>query len=102
MEELRHDEKTYDYLISCEGGMFNYFGPWLNGQLIIVENREGRRGWGLSQSNQFSRENAERAITTSIAEVYDNVFDGKGGVRKITKGYFIRSDLIRDATIMAL
>ena len=102
LEELKHDKKEYDYLISCEGGMFNYFGPWFNGQLIVVENRKGRRGWGLSQSNQFSRENAERAIATSVAKVYDDVFDGKGGVREITKGCFTRSDLVRDATIMAL
>ena len=91
-----------DYFVSCEGGLINQYGCWFNVQVIMVEGKDGKNGVALSQGFQVPPEYGDEVINTSIAKVLDRIFDGKGGVRKLTRDQFTREDLIEDGTIMAL
>ena len=103
LKELKKlGEDNWDYLVSCEGGLIDMYGNWVNMQVVIVEAKNGMTGFGCSQGFEVPQEHIEEAINTSIAKVLDKIYDGKGGVRVITRDNFTRKDLIRDATIMAL
>jgi inosine/xanthosine triphosphatase len=98
-ERLQGD---YDFLVSVEGGLLCEAGRWFNVQVVVVEDNNGKRKTGLSQGFQVPDKYVEKVMDTSLAEVFDELFDGTGGIRVLTKEHFIREDLIRDGTIMAL
>lgn len=93
----------YDYLVSCEGGIINQYGYWINTQVILVENKEGDRGLGMSQGYQVPDSYIEDIRKTSIARVFDKLFGRKkGGLRFLSNGQFNRRNLIESGVIMAL
>lgn len=94
--------KNYDFLVSCESGLLCLHGYWFNVQIVIVEDKKGNRGVGISQGYQIPEQYIQEIISTSLARTMDRLFDGKGGIRYLTKFQFTREDLIRDATTMAL
>jgi len=103
IEELKKvGDLEWDYMVSCEGGLINLYGYWFNVQVVMVEGKDGKKGFGLSQGYQIPPEYVDEVINTSVAEVLDRVFDGKGGIRMLTKGAFTRKDLIKDGTLIAL
>lgn len=95
-------KENYDFLVACEGGLLNQMGYWFNIQAVLIEDKNGKRGMGMSQGYEIPRQYIQAAINTSIAAVLDDVFEGRGGIRELTRGYCRRGDLIKDATIMAL
>jgi len=101
LQALKSDS-NYDYLVSCEGGLLQLAGHWFNVQVVIIEDRDGHQGIGLSQGYEIPSEYVEEAINTSIAEVLDRKFDRKGGISVLTRGYETRESLIKDGTVMAL
>ena len=50
--------------------------------------------------NHCMRGNAENKEISD--KILDRIFEGKGGIRKLTRDKFTRGDLITDGTIMAL
>ena len=103
IEELKKvGDAKFDFMVSCEGGLLNQYGYWFNAQVIMIERKDGKTGLGVSQGFQIPSEYIAEAMNGSIAEVLDRMFDGKGGIRMLTKGAFTRKDLIKDGTIMAL
>lgn len=93
----------YDYLVSCEGGIINQYGYYINSQIVLVENKQGARGMGLSQGFQVPDSYIEDVRKTDIAQVFDNMFGkGKGGLRFLTNGQVNRKDLVESGTLMAL
>lgn len=102
LDELKRRKDEYDYLVACEAGMISHNGHWFNLQVILVEDKDGKRGFGLSQGFEIPHQYVEKAVKTSVAEVLDGVFEGRGGIRALSKGLFTRKDLVRDGTVMAL
>lgn len=97
------DILKYDFIVSCEGGMIKQFKTWFNIQVVLLEEiKTGKKGIGTSAGIAIPDKYVESMIQTSFAEVSDNIFDGKGGIRKLTKDIFSRQTLIYEATIMAL
>ena len=101
IEELRNGDK-YDYIVACEGGLICQYGHWFNVQVVMVEAEDGKSGFGISQGFEIPPKYIEEIRETSISKVLDRIFDGKGGVRILTRFEVTRKDLIRDGTIMAL
>ena len=102
INEIMKDSIKYDYYVSCEGGLLNLYGNWMNVHVIIVRDREGKKGVGLSQGYQIPDRYISEAIATSISSVLDRIYEGSGGIRVLSKGQFTRDKLIEDGTIMAL
>ena len=101
IEELRKGDR-YDYIVACEGGLIYQYGHWFNVQVVMVEAKDGKSGFGISQGFEVPSKYIEEIRATSISKVLDRIFDGKGGVRMLTKSDTTRKDLIREGTIMAL
>jgi len=102
LEELKQYGEEYDFLVSCEGGMIQQFGHWFNVQIILVEDKDGKRGFGLSQGYEIPEQYVKEAILSSVAQVLDRILEGKGGIRVLSKNQFTRENLIHDGVIMAL
>lgn len=101
---LNYIKKNYcaDYYISCESGIIKVFNTYYNVQYVIIEDKDGNKSTGLSQGFPIPNKYIDEIKTTSIAVVMDRIFNGEGGIRKLTKGIFTREKLIQDATYMAL
>lgn len=95
-------QRKYDFFVGCEGGMFYQFGKWFNVQVVYIEDEFGNKSWGFSQAFLVPKRHVASAIATSIAEVLDSIFDGKGGISMLTHGAVTREQLVEQATIMAL
>ena len=91
-----------DYLVSCEGGLMRQFGRWFNVQIVGVESAGGKKSLGLSPAYPIPDRYVEQILNSSLAIVFDNIFEGDGGIRKLTNGQVTRFDLITEATLMAL
>lgn len=102
LEDLKLLCGDYDYLVACESGLICEYGKWFNVQVVMVENKDGKCGTGLSNGYEVPMKYLDDVMNTSIAKVLDKVFQGKGGIRVLTKNQFTRADLIEHGTIMAL
>lgn len=100
--EALKDDSDYDYLVSCEGGLLQLAGHWFNVQVVMIKDRHGNQGMGMSQGYEIPLKYVEEAINTSVADVLDRLFDRKGGISVLTRGYETRASLIQDGTVMAL
>ena len=94
-------KENYDILVACEGGLLHIAGRWFCVHAVLIEDKKGKRGLGISQGFEIPNKYLERAAETSVAEVLKDLFNG-GGLGDLTRGYFSREDMIKDATIMAL
>lgn len=92
----------YDYVASCESGLVEQYGHWFNVQVVLVESKEGKRGFGVSQGYEVPDKYIEEILRTEMAEFLDKLFAEKGGTRILTRNQFTRKTLIQDGTIMAL
>lgn len=102
IKELKNGDDKYDYLVSCEGGLVKNFGHWFNVQVIVVEDSKGIKSTGLSPAYPIPDKYVAKIINSSLAEVFDEIFDGEGGIRKLTYGQVTRSDLVAQGVRMAL
>lgn len=102
LQELKKICKEYDYLVSCESGLIYQCGHWFNVQVVLVENLEGKSGIGVSQGYEVPAKYIPEVINTDISQLFDRLFEGKGGTRVLTKNQFTRKALIQDGTSMAL
>ena len=102
LEELRSGDDAYDFIVACEGGLICQYGHWFNVQVVVVEAKDRKSGFGLSQGFEVPSKYIEEVRNTSISKVLDRIFDGKGGIRMLTKSELTRKDLVREGTIMAL
>ena len=91
-----------DFYVACEGGLICQYGKWFNQQIVLVEAQDGKKSWGLSPSYPIPEKYIEEAKATSVADVLDRIFEGKGGVRVLTQGAMTRENLIEGAVTMAL
>ena len=94
--------KEADFFTACEGGMICLYGNWFNHQVIIVEDSDGKKGIALSQGIQVPDKYVNEVIRTSFANVMDRIFNGRGGIRILTKGIMSRENLVEDGTVLAL
>lgn len=101
---LKSIKKSYsaDYYIACESGILKIYNTYYNVQYVIIEDKNGKRSTGLSQGFPIPEEYIDDIKATSLADVMDRIFKGKGGIRMLTNNLFTREKLIHDATIMAL
>ena len=93
----------WDFLVSCESGMFeHYYGQWFSVQVVKIEQRDGKTGFGLSQGFQVPTEYARETRNSSVDKVLERLFDANDGVNTLTRGYYNKMKFVEDATLMAL
>ena len=102
LEELKNICGDYDYIVSCESGLIYQCGHWFNVQVVMIENKEGKRGTGVSQGYEVPSKYIEEVLNTDMSKLLNRLFKGEGGTRVLTKNQFTRKTLIQDGTIMAL
>ena len=102
MKQLKKTESDCDYWVSCEGGLIQQFGHWFNIQIVKVESWSTKESIGLSSAYPVPERYIEQILTSSLSEVLDSIFEGEGGIRKLTNGKVTRFDLVTEATLMAL
>ena len=102
LEELEKMGDEYDYLASCESGLICKAGHWFNVQVVVVKNKEGKKGYGVSQGYEVPAKYIDEILATNMADFLKKLFKGQGGTRVLTKHQFTRKTLIQDGTIMAL
>ena len=91
----------FDYVIGCESGLISQFDNWYNVQIVIIENENCVQVSGMSAAFEISKQYFKEIRETSLKQVMDNLFDGKGGISYLTGGLYSRPKLVEDATIMA-
>lgn len=102
LAELKKVCGEYDFVASCESGLISRAGHWFNEQVVLVENREGKRGFGMSPGYEVPSKYIEKILDTNMADFLTELFKGKGGTRVLTRNQFTRKTLIEDGTMMAL
>ena len=102
VEELEKRHSDYDYAVACEVGLISICGKWFNLQIVCIKEKNGKKAFGLSQAYPIPASLIPKIQEVGLASVLDEIFDGKGGVRQLTKGLETRENLVREATIMAL
>lgn len=102
LNELKKICGDYDFVASCESGLIHQCGHWFNVQVVMVENREGKSGFGLSQAYEVPPKYIQEILDTNMADFLKKLFKGKGGTRVLTQNQFTRKTLIQDGTIVAL
>lgn len=97
-----------DYYVSVEAGIMNLLGPWVNFNLVYIEDKEGINSTGISQGYPFPEKYLDEIIATEFGKVMDKhyglVNSGQGDSVEyvFSKGNLSRIDLVRDATILSL
>lgn len=102
IEELKKICGDYDYLVSCESGLIYQCGHWFNVQVVLVENSEGKYGFGVSPGYEVPSKYINEILETNISKLFKRIFNGRGGTRVLTKNQFTRKALIQLGTSMAL
>lgn len=102
LSELKKICKDYDYVVSCESGLIYQCGHWFNVQVVLVENSEGKRGFGVSQGYEVPSKYIPEVLNSDMSHLFDRIFEGRGGTRVLTQNQFTRKALIQDGTSMAL
>jgi len=102
LEELKKVCGDYDYLVSCESGLIYQCGHWFNVQVVLVENSEGKSGFGVSPGYEVPSKYINEILETNISQLFKRIFNGRGGTRVLTKNQFTRKALIQLGTSMAL
>lgn len=95
--------ENYEFLVSCEAGLLQLNGHYFNVQVVMIESTSSNSSCvGLSQSYPIPDKYIDSILKGSLAEVLDSLFQGRGGIRALTRGKLTRSDLIEQATLMSL
>lgn len=102
LEELKRVCGSYDYLVSCESGLIYQCGHWFNVQVVLIENSAGKSGFGVSQGYEVPMKYIQEILNTDMSQLFDRLFEGRGGTRVLTQNQFTRKALIQDGTSMAL
>lgn len=102
LRNLRKLSKDSDFYVACEGGLVKLFGTYYNVHIVIIEDRCGHKSEGISQGYPIPDEYVKEIRNTSLADVLDRIFEGEGGIRKLTNNAYTREDLVYQATVMAL
>lgn len=104
LQNLKRTEEEYDFLVSCEAGIIEQEDHWFNVQLVVIEDKNGKRSTGLSPSFEIPKKYVIEVVQTkaTIANILDRLFDGEGGIRVLSRGQFTREKMIHDGTVMAL
>lgn len=101
LAELKTLVPSSDYFISCESGLLKQYGIYYNVQIVLIE-KEGFQQIGISPAFPIPEEYIDEIINTELGEVFDKIFEGKGGVSILTHYQTNRIDLIKYSTLMAL
>ena len=101
LNELKSNIISSDYYISCESGLLKQYNKYYNAQVVLIE-KDNIRKFGISPAFPIPDEYLEEIINTELRNVFDKIFDGKGGVSILTHYQTNRVDLIKYSTMMAL
>ncbi len=97
-----------DYYVGVEAGITNLLGPWVNLNLVYIENDQGENSTGISQGYPFPEKYLDEIINDEFGKVMDKHYNlinsgqGKSVEYLFSKGNISRIDLVEDATILAL
>ena len=97
-----------DFYISCEAGITNLLGEWIDINAVVIENSKGFQSIGTSQGFPIPDKYLDEIKQTELGKVMDKIFNGKelgkgkGGINFLTKDEVSRIDLVKNAFIMAL
>ena len=104
----KENKLDIDFYVSSEAGITNSLGEWIDINCVIIENSKGFQSIGTSQGFPIPDKYIEEIKVTELGKVMDKIFrgkelgKGKGGISFLTKNEVSRSDLTRNAFIMAL
>lgn len=101
LEQLKKYNYKSDYNISCESGLLEQFGKWYNFQIVLIEKGD-EKYFGISSGYEIPEKYVQKVIESELREVFDEIFDGKGGISVLTYDKTNRITLIKNATLMAL
>ena len=97
-----------DYYVASEGGITNLLGEWIDIQCAVIESKDGLQSVGVSQGFQIPDKYIEEIKNTEFKIVMEKVFKDvepdfkKRGIISLTKYKVSRTDLTKDAFVMAL
>lgn len=97
-----------DFYIASEAGFFNTFGPWMDTNFAMIEDKHGFVSFGASDCFVMPDKLAEEAMKTELKDVMERIFkekntnQGGGGINNLTDEAITRIDLTEHAYIMAL
>lgn len=97
-----------DYFVALEAGITNLLGNWVNINIAYIENKQGLNSMGISQGYPIPNKYIEEIKNTNLQNVVDKLFNEEnlgqknGVINILTKGEITRTDLNKNAIIMAL
>lgn len=97
-----------DFYIASEAGITDKLGTWLDFNLALIEDKNGKQSVGVSQGFPIPEKYIDEIKATEFGKLMDRLFDGKdlgkakGGINFLTKDEVTRIDLTRNAFVMAL
>jgi inosine/xanthosine triphosphatase len=97
-----------DYYIAIESGITNQLGEWLNVNMAVIEDKNGKSSVGSSSGFPIPEKYVDEIISTDLGKVMDRIFNEtelrskKGGISLLTKDSISRYDLTEQAFIMGL
>ena len=75
LNELKKICGEYDFVASCESGLIYQCGHWFNVQIVMVENRNGKSGFGMSQAYEVPPKYIEEILNTNMANFLKKLFN---------------------------
>lgn len=97
-----------DYFLGVESGITNKLGSWIIINVAIITDKNGYTSWGTSQGFPVPNKYVDEIISTDLGKVMDRIFNEtnlrskEGGIGILTNKVITRTDITRDAFIMAL
>ena len=98
-----------DYFVASESGIFNTLGKWMTINLILIKEKStGILSEGTSRGLEIPDKYIEEIKKSELGVVVDKIFEGKGikqnmgAIGFLTKGEIKRTDLVSEATEMAI
>lgn len=97
-----------DYYVASEAGITNLLDDWIDINVVVIENKEGKQSVGISQGFPIDEKYIDEITSTELGKVMDKIFKahglntGKGGISILTHDEISRIDLTENACMMAL
>lgn len=104
----KENQLEADFYVSCEGGITNLLGEWIDIHCVVIENKEGLQSVATSQGFPIPDRYIKEVKEIGMKNVMDKLFREKEpdklkrGISFLTRHEVSRIDLTRNAFIMAL
>lgn len=107
-KQAQENQIDADYFVASEAGITNLLGEWMDFNIAVIEDKNGKQSVGSSAGFQIPSQYVDEIIETELGKVMDRIFckheinKQNGGIGILTRDEISRVDLTRQAFIMAL